>query len=206
MVRDVRGIVAVLLTALVVAGCTESEGTPAEPSVPTAVSTSPTAAPIDVSVIPPTIDEPYLTAVLAALDEVDSEATRMIYAAKNITPAAADYLNAIYSDDEFKRQVDNWYLSLAEDLELKGIRPTPGNRKTSIERVIAASPSCVWVAVTRDYSAVNIDPGPDRVEYTALEPVDRANDPRRVNRTAWMITDDGFLDDGSEPPNPCSSS
>jgi hypothetical protein len=204
MVRAVRGIVAVLLTALAVAGCTESKGTPAEPTVPTAVSTSSTTAPIDVSVIPPTIDEPYLTAVLAALDEVDSEATRMIHAAKNITPAAADYLNAIYSDDEFKRQVDRWYASFAHDLELKGIRPSPGNRKTTIERIIAASPACVWLAIKRDYTAVNVNPVPDRIEYLGMRPLDAANDLRGVNPTAWMVIVDGYRQDGAEPSNPCA--
>lgn len=203
MVRAVRGTVAVLITALAVTGCTRSEGTPAEPTVPTAVSTSSTTAPIDVSVIPPVIDEPYLTAVLAALDEVDSEATRMIVAAKNLTPAAADYLNAIYSDEEFTRQVDLWYASFAHDLELKGIRPSPGNRVTRIERIIDVSARCVWLAVKRDYSAVEFDPGPDRNEYVALQPLDRSNDLRGVNRTAWMITVDGFREDRSEPSNPC---
>jgi hypothetical protein len=203
MVRDVRGIVAVLVGALAVAGCTKSAGAPPEPTVPTAPSTSSTTAPIDVSVIPPVIDEPYLTAVLAALDEVDSEATRMIVAAKNLTPAAADYLNAIYSDEEFTRQVDRWYDSFAEDLQLGGIRPSPGNRVTTVDRIIATSPSCVWLAVRRDYSAVNFDPGPRRVEYVSLEPLDRSNDPRSLNRTAWMITEDGFLSNGGEPTNPC---
>lgn len=203
MLPSVRAVAVVLVAGLAVAACDASDGSPAEPTVPTAPSTSPTTAPIDVSVIPPVIDEPYLTAVLAALDEVDGEATRMIVAAKNLTPAAADYLNAIYSDDEFTRQADVWYLSIADDLELKGIRSPPGNRKTKVDRIIAASPKCVWLAVKRDYSAVNVDPGPDDTEYVALQPLDRSNDLRQVNRTAWMITDDVLLEDRSEPENPC---
>lgn len=90
MLPAVRVLAALLVGTVAVAGCRTSEGTPAEPTVPTAASTTATTAPIDVSVIPPTIDEPYLTAVLAALDEVDGEATRMIVGAKNITPASAD--------------------------------------------------------------------------------------------------------------------
>ncbi|MFP5375807.1 MAG: hypothetical protein ACLGIO_03365 [Acidimicrobiia bacterium] len=193
----------VVVVALAVAGCSQSAGAPPEATVPTAPPTSPTTAPVDVSVIPEVIDERYLTAVLAALDEVDSEATRMIVEAKNVTPAAADYLNAIYSDEETTRQVDRWIASFAHDPELGGIRPSPGNRVTTIDRVISASPSCVWLAVRRDYSAVNFDPGPDRVEYVALEPLDPTNDVRRVNRTAWMITTDGFRRDGAEPSDPC---
>ena len=199
----VRGVVAVLVTALAVAGCTESAGAPPEATVPTASSTSSTTAPIDVSVIPPVIDEPYLTAVLAALDEVEGEATRMIVAAKNVTPAAADHLNAIYGDKEFSLQVDAWYAGFADDPELKGMRPSPGDRRTTIERIIAASPTCVWLAVMRDYSAAEFDPGPDRVEYVMLQPLDRTNDLRGVNPTAWMMTLDGFRSDGAEPTNPC---
>lgn len=203
MLPVVRTLAAVVLTALAVVGCDQSAGAPPEPTVPTAVSTTSTSAPIDVSVIPPVIDEPYLNAVLAALDEVDGEATRMIVAAKNVTPAAADYLNAIYADEEFEKQVDLWYASFAHDLELKGILPQPGNRQTHIERIIESSSDCVWLAVRRDYSAVELDPGPDRIEYVALRPLDRANDPRRLNRTAWMIVVDGFREDGAEPSDPC---
>ncbi|MGH9151039.1 MAG: hypothetical protein ACRD03_01255 [Acidimicrobiales bacterium] len=200
-----RGIVAVVAAALAVAGCTGSAGTSAEPTVPTAAPTTPTTAPLDVSVIPEVIDERYLAEVLAALDEVDSEATRMIVAAKNVTPAAADYLNAVYSDEEVDRQLENWYRSIADDLELKGIRPSPGNRVTTVERVISASPACVWLAVRRDYSAVNFDPGPEEIEYVALRPLDPTNDVRGVNPTGWMITDDVLLADGSEPRNRCLS-
>ena len=203
MFCSVRGLAALVVVTLAVAGCTGSEGTPAEPTVPTAASTSSTTAAVDVSVIPQSIDEAYLTAVLAAIDEVDSEATRLIVAAKNLTPAAAEYLNAIYSDEEFTNQTELWYASFAEDLQLGGIRASPGNRKTTIERVIDASPICVWLAVRRDYSEVNLDPGPEDTEYVALRPLDRSNDPRGLNRTAWMITDDGMLADRSEPENPC---
>ena len=143
MLPAVRVLAALLVGTVAVAGCRTSEGTPAEPTVPTAASTTATTAPIDVSVIPPTIDEPYLTAVLAALDEVDGEATRMIVAAKNITPASADYLNAIYSDESLQRETDGWFESLADDPELLGVRPDPGNRRTTVERVIAAAPHCV---------------------------------------------------------------
>ncbi|HVM05939.1 MAG TPA: hypothetical protein VM242_12275 [Acidimicrobiales bacterium] len=206
MVRAARGIVAVLVTTVAAAGCSGGKATPAEPTVPTAVSTSSTTAPIDVSVIPPTIDEPYLNAVLAALDEVDSEATRMIVAAKNLTPPAAEYLNAIYSDEAMRREADGWFESLADDPQLSGIRPNPGKRRTVVDRVIVASPGCVWMAVRRDYSARNVKAVPDRLEYIALRPLDSSNDPRKINPTAWMITTDGFRADGLEPSNPCPAS
>lgn len=179
------------------------EGT-ADPTVPTAPSTSSTTArSIDVSVIPEKIDEPYLNAVLAALDEVDGQATRIIVATKRFPPEAADLLNSIYSDEEFDRQAELWFASIGDDPELQGIKPNPGSRKTIIERVISATPACAFLAVRRDYSRVNFEPGPDRTEYLALVPLDPSNNPKGANTTAWMIIADGLRKDAKEPSSPC---
>ena len=200
-----RRAAATLLIALAVSSCTESGGSAADPTVPTSAPTSSATSAPDVSVIPETIDEPYLNAVLAALDEVDGQATRIIKESKRLTPEAADLLNAIYSDDQTDRQADVWLESLATDPQLRRIVPDPGSRRTIIERLITASSSCVWAAVRRDYSKVAVDATPGPVEYLALRPLDRTNDPQGRNRTAWMITADGYRDDGAEPANPCRS-
>lgn len=205
-VRVVRGLAAVVLASLALVSCRESQGLPPEPTVPTAPSTTPTTAPIDVSVIPPVIDEGYVNAVLAALDEVDGQAARIIVAAKNVTPEAADLLNAIYSDDRFGIQVDAWYEAIGEDPQLTAIRPNPGNRKTTVRRLIGVSADCVWMAVERDHSANSTNPVPVREEYMLLRPLDRSNDPNGYNPTAWMITAEGARPDGSEPPNQCEPS
>ncbi len=202
------GIPALLVAViLALAACSGSGDNSADPTVPTAASTSSTTArAIDVSIIPEKIDEAYLNAVLAALDEVDGQATRIIVATKRFPPEAADLLNAIYSDEAFEDESEVWFRSIADDPELKGIKPRPGNRKSQVHRIIAAAPNCVWLAVKRDHSQVNFDPGPERTEYLALQPLDRANDPRARNPTAWMITVDGFREDGREPSNPCPGS
>lgn len=195
-----------MMALLALAGCSESKDLASEPTVPTAATTNATTATTpDVSVVPANIDEPYLNAVLAALDEVDGEATRMIYESKRLTPEAVDVLNAIYSDEQLQLETDGWFASLADDLELRGIRPNPGKRKTVVDRVIAASPTCVWLAVQRDYSSRNFASTPARIEYLALRPIDPSNDPRGMNPTPWMITVDGFRSDGAEPSNPCSA-
>ncbi len=186
------------------AACSGSGDSSADPTVPTAASTSSTTArAIDVSIIPEQIDEAYLNAVLAALDEVDGQATRIIVATKRFPPEAADLLNSIYSDEEFDRQAELWFASIGHDPELKGIRPDADRRKTAVERIIEASPQCIWLAIRRDYSAVNFDPGPDETEYLALEPLDRSNDPTQTNKTPWMITYDGKLQDDMQPKKPC---
>ncbi|MGI8685582.1 MAG: hypothetical protein ACR2MO_10935 [Acidimicrobiales bacterium] len=158
------------------------------------------------STIPQKIDEAYLNAVLAALDEVDGQAVRLIYATKQFTPEAADLVNAIYSDEETNRRANGWFSALAEDHELRSIKPNPGNRKTTVSRLITTMPACVWMAVERDHALDSVDPGPPRIEYVALRPLDRSNDPKGRNPTAWMITSDGFNPDGSEPGNQCEGS
>ena len=198
-----RALAAVVIASLVVAGCRASEGSPPEATVRTAPSTSSTTASIDVSVIPSVIDEPYLNAVLAALDEVDGEATRLIYAQKKLTPEAVDLLNAIYSDDQTDRQAAIWLDEIVGDPELTGIRPDTGQRRTTVERLISASPACVFIEVRRDYSRVAVDGTPGPLEYLALRPLDSSNDPEGRNRTAWMITADGYREDGAEPSDPC---
>ena len=201
----VRTRAAVVMASLVVAGCRASEGLPPEATVPTAPSTSSTTAPIDVSVIPPVINEPYLNAVLAALDEVDGEAGRIIVAEKRFTPEAADLLNAIYSDERFQVQAQVILSALSEDPALSSVKPNPGARTTSVERIISASPTCVWMAVKRDHSASSVHPLQPRTEFIALRPLDQSNDPQDHNRTAWMITAEGFNADGSEPASQCES-
>jgi hypothetical protein len=201
----VRGRIGVAVgIALVLAACAGGDDETPDPTVPTAVSTTSTTATPDVSVIPDRIDEPYLNAVLAALDQVDGDATRIIHSTKRLPPDAADLLNAIYSDEWFRVVTDNWFESLGMDPQLGGIRANPGNRRTTVERVISASPQCVWIAVRRDRSAVNVEPGPTRTEYVSLQPLDPENNKGNVNPTPWMITGDGYRQDGSEPSNPCS--
>ena len=205
MCPNVRGVIgSVVGIVLAVAACNGDSNGSADPTVPTAASSTTAAAAPDVSVIPENIDEPYLNAVLAALDKVDGDALRIIYETKRLPPEAADLLNAIYSDDWFKEETTLWFQSLARDPELKGIRPDPGNRKTVVERVISASRTCVWIAASRDLSAVNVDPGPSRTQYIHLQPLDQANDPKKVNPTSWMINEDGYRSDGQEPSDPCA--
>ncbi|MDP9387277.1 MAG: hypothetical protein M3Q48_04960 [Actinomycetota bacterium] len=195
-----------MAAGVLLAGCSgEGEGN-ASPTVPSSVSTTSTTAAPDVSVIPEVIDEDYVNAVLAALDEVYGKATRIIVATKRFPPEAADLIDSIYANEEFEHEANIWLQSLALDPELRNFRSEPGNRKTTVERIIAASPSCVWIAVRRDRSPANFDPGRHRTEYLALQPVDHSKDQKGLNPTAWMITTEGLRSDGTEPDNPCPGS
>ena len=172
-------------------------------TVPTEAPTSSTTAVADVSTIPPVIDEAYLNRVLEALDAVDGMATRIIVEKKDLVPEAAQLLAAIYDDEEFKDQTNAWLTLLDREPQLQSIRPSPGNRKTTINRIISESSSCVWLATKRDYSALATEPAGPYAEYMALRPLDPAKDPKNLNPTAWSIYESGSNPDGSEPPDPC---
>lgn len=197
---------AALLCISVLPAC--NDGGPDDPdtTVPTAASSSTSSTAVaaaDITVVPATIDEPYVDAVLAALDEIDGRATRMIVASKTVPETAISLLQAIFGDEQFLIEMGNRTESLRLDPQLTGVLANPGNRVTTVERIIAASPGCIWLAVQRDRSRVNVDPGSTRTEYVALQPVDPTNDPGDVNGTPWAITVDGRSRDGSEPTNPC---
>ena len=187
--------------------CSDGGTSTADPTVPTAAppTSSPAPATPDVSVIPATIDEPYLNAVLAALDEIDGQATRIIKSTKSFSKEAAGLLNAIYSDEWFDVQTEAWLTALAKDPALTAIKANPGNRKSTVERLITVKPDCVWMAATRDRTANSTTPSPPQVEFVALRPLDRSNDPSHRNPTAWMIATDGSNEDGTEPGNPCAA-
>lgn len=195
-----------LAAAVVLTGCaSEGEGN-AVPTVPSSVSTTSTTTAPDISIIPEVIDEAYLNAVFAALDEVDGQAARIIVATRKLTPDALARLNAIYSDEEFQIQLETWATVFRKDPELSTIKPVPPNRKTTVRRIITATRGCVWMEVQRDQSDAATVPLEPTIEYVALRPLDESNDPRRLNPTPWMITAEGFNEDSSEPGNQCESS
>ncbi len=191
--------VAALLLASTCSGG-EDEADPGA-TVPTEVTTSTTV--IDVSTIPAVIDEAYLNRVLEALDAVDGMATKIIVERKALVPDATGLLAAIYDGEEFTDQTNAWLIGLQQDPNLVSIKPQPGNRKTTVERIISASQGCVWLAVRRDYSGTASNPPAPQTEYVALRPLDKTKDRKGLNPTAWIITEDGFNEDGSAPRNPC---
>lgn len=199
-----RAAALAVLAAVVTACPGGRRDPPPEATVPTAPSsTSTTTTAVDVSVIPPVIDEPYLNRVLAALDEVELRAAEVIITNRSIVPEAAEILNSIYSDDEFTLQVDQWLTTLVDHPERLDFGLAAARRATAVQRVIAESPACLWLAVSRRYPQVESRAAFERTEYVALQPLDRSNDPKGSNPTAWMITAAGFRSDGEEPSNPC---
>ncbi|MGI8684408.1 MAG: hypothetical protein ACR2MO_04855 [Acidimicrobiales bacterium] len=197
-----------LVVAAATAACKSGGDATADPTVPIAVSTSTantssTTSVADIATIPDVIDAPYMNRVLAALDKVDTSAVRVIVETKDVPQRVAELYNSIYNDEWFTLKIDSWISALEEDRELSTIRRPVGDRVTTVDRLIATSPGCVWMAVKRDYSQTDVAPGEPRTEYLALQPLDPSNDPNHHNPTAWMITTDGTNNEGREPANPC---
>jgi hypothetical protein len=151
------------------------------------------------------IDAAYVNRVLAGLDAIDGDVTRLVAKTKTIPHEAYDRLRAIYADDKI--------LQVAIDLFQGYLRANllppsaePGNQATTISQLITTKSTCVFSRVHRDYSAVG--PGAaaptDRI-FVAVKRLDNSRDASGYNRTGWAIAYEGFPPDGSQPPDPCVS-
>jgi hypothetical protein len=169
----------------VLAACSDaSSDSRSGATVPRATTTT------DPYAVPATIDIPYLNRVFLALDHIDGDARRMILAAKRITPQAADLLHSIVTDAEFKVQADIWNDFI--DQGAPGMRADPGDRKTTVLRVIRAGASCVALDVQRNYNAIRVEPKDPSATKVSL--VRRAAVP--PNPTPWAIAGEGTVRGG----------
>lgn len=162
------------------------------------------AAPVPTSAIPvagaeeaATIDE-----ILAGLDGVMGDLQRILVRERRITPEVTDRLQAIYVGPELLNQIDAFRTDVANDLV--GIKDPPGNRVTTVSRLITVSPICIFVEVSRDYSPVTAGqaPSPSKL-YVVLVTKSEADDPRQLNPTPWAMLYDGIQVDGSQPEDVC---
>ena len=152
--------------------------------------------------VPAAIDAAYVNRVLAGLDQVMGDAGRNLVRSRTITADVYDRLKSIYADNSLLQLVVD---SVEEEIRknLSGYKPNPGNRVTTVTRVVTAQSSCIFVRVQRDYSAMSPGAGTTDPQWVALRPLDQSRDPRQYNRTSWAMTFDGFTPDGSQPANPC---
>ncbi len=186
------------------AACSKSEPE-AQPRTTVQILTTTTTT--DPYAPPPVIDEAYVNRVLAGLDQVVGDVVRMVARKRAVTPEAEEYLRAVYSDEgrAFVRHRDG----LREDAKegMAGVRPEPGNKVTTVSRLISIRADCVFAQVQRDFSPVVYEPNPElAVQWVGLKPLDTRRDPRGLNPTPWMYVYDGFPQDHSQPSDPCAAS
>lgn len=182
---------ALLLAFSAASGCSSRSGTAVDDD-PTRVAAPPHQA----------LDEASVNAALAALDAVMGDVQRILVRERTLTGEVTDRLRAIYAGPELGLQLD----ALARDVRdgLAGYAPVPGNRTTTVTRMISATDTCVFAEVRRDYRAVADRPDAGSATlYVALVPKDPAEDVNHLNPTPWAMLYDGAQPNGSQPPSPC---
>ena len=147
-------------------------------------------------------EEATLDAVLAGLDGVTGDVQRILAKERRITPEVVDRLQAIYTGPELLNHLDAFRADVSNGLAR--YRAVPGNRVTTMSRVITSSPICVFAEVQRDYSPIIEGPAPRPARlYVVLVPKHEDDDPRQLNPTSWAMLYDGVQEDGSQPEDVC---
>ena len=192
----VWGVAAGMVVAVGVAGC---GGDDSGADGPTA--TVPTVPP-DPYAVPAVIDEAYVNRVLAGLDQASGDVTRLVVGARTIPPEAIERLRSIYVGDFLQVRLDSFQGDLLADF--KGYKDNPGNRRTTVARIIVATPACIFAQVNRDISDVSLNPDPRlSTQWVGLVLIDPSTDPLDYNPTPWGFKVDGLQRDYSQPANPC---
>lgn len=118
-----------------------------------------------------------------------------------ISPRVSERIKALYGTGE---KYDRTVSSLEDE---KDYRPAqePGNRITTVTRMITAKPTCIYAQVVRDFRPVK-GTVTGQVAWVGLRPISALADQGQHNPTPWMYVVDGVMPDLSEPPNPCAGS
>lgn len=196
-----RGTLAVV-GVMLLSGCASRSTGAAVPSatVPTAPALTTTTGPYD---RPPVIDAAYVNRVLAGLDAVYGDVTRMVVSTKRIPPEALARLRAMYDDD---KAVD-FNLNGIQDLlaaGMPGISQSPGNQVTTVVNLITTRSTCLFASAQRDFRAVGPNGLPAFSLWVALVPLNPARDPAHYNATSWAFRYEGFPPDRTQPADPCT--
>jgi hypothetical protein len=158
---------------------------------PTTISTSPSTA-VDHSaapnpdVVPPFITAAYVNAVLVVLNHVYGNATRDLRTSLAVSPMVKTDLRSIFNDPLYEQQVHAATLSLQG--VINNVRSQPGDLKTTVLRLIAASNTCIFAETKTDFSAAFIHPTPEPAsEYFELARKQSGDDPNHLNPTPWAF-------------------
>lgn len=188
-----------VLVLVLAAGCTGT-GDQAERGSPDPSRTPATTTPERYEV-PAAIDAAYVNRVLAALDAVDGEVFRLYLRDRAISPGISARIKALYGTGE---KYDRTVRELEDERDNRPARE-PGNRITTVTRLITTTPTCIYAQVTRDFRPV-MGTVSGLVAWVGLRPISALAEQGQYNPTPWGYVVDGFMPDRSEPPNPCAAS
>lgn len=151
-------------------------------------STSTTTAPSDPYAVPAVIDEAYVNRVLAALDQLDGDVTRRVVATRLPGTDDLPLLRAIYNDPQLQIELDK-LVRLAQR-GFTQFKMPPGNRRTTVLRLVTSQSDCILSETRTDYSQVVLSPqqdSPDEVFLVTLRPTQPRADPQNINPTPWSF-------------------
>jgi hypothetical protein len=167
---------------------------------------APTTATTAVSyAVPAQIDAAYVGRVMQALDHVYGDAIRIMARDRAVDEPFLKHLLALYTDRFFRLAQDAWVKESA--MGLGTLAPQPGDPVTTVTHLLRAEPTCVVAEAVRDFGPIRTTP-PEQPphRYIALVPSAADRDPGHLNPTPWVMTYDGYTDDGSPPEDPCRAS
>jgi len=152
--------------------------------------------------VPEVIDEAYVNRVLAGLDQVVGDAVRLVVKSRQMDEEVFYLLKSVSVGDTFQLKLDGLQADLMRGLPT--YNEQPGNKKTTVTRLITTMETCIFAEVQKDFSAVNISGQPSlSTQWVVLVPLDTTRDEYNHNPTPWMFLYDGFLQDQSQPPDLC---
>lgn len=190
-----------MLVAIVAGACSPGGADGPETTVPTSATTVATTAVADPFAIPALIDAAYVDRVLAALNKVEGDLVRELVERNAVDTSARSRLRAIYNDPKFEQEFDSLIKLFGRGTaEFK--RP-PGDRVTTVTEVVSASPACILVRTSSDYSDVVVNPPPKEpgeVDVTTLRPTQAEADPENLNPTPWSVSSDESVSAVDAPP------
>lgn len=197
-------VTAVTVLAFVGGACSSDDdgggSTPAtQPAPPTTTTTI--IQPADPYAIPEVIDEAYVNRLLAALDQIDGDILRRVVASEGIDAEVPKMLRAIYNDPQYDEELEGIRRVLGRGLE--AFRRPPGNRKTTVERLVEARSDCVFFEARTDSSEVLkvVAPEPQgELELLTLRPKQKGADPSGVNPTPWSVANAEVIERGAVAP------
>jgi len=180
----------ILVAALAIAGgCNGKADGGSKPQPPASTSTTSSYD------VPAVINETYVNRVLSALDQVDGDVTRRLVMTRTLDQQR---LRAIYNDPQL--EFDELTRTLGTDLSQ--YKTPPGNRKTTVSRLITVKPDCILLEVEKNFAEVVRAPPPrppDDVDIITLKPTQPGADPRDTNPTPWSIGNAEVIKRGTTP-------
>ncbi len=178
---------------------------PSTTAAPAASTTATTSSAQDVvDPVPAVITVPYVNAVLAQLEAVYGNASRLLVRSRSVSPLVLSDLRAIFNDPEYGAQTQIFRQAAAQPI--RGVRAVPGNRVTTVVRGVTMSRSCIFVQTKTDYSQVDVTTVPGRgTEFFTLHPKQAGVDPAHLNHTPWAIAGTASYPTSVQEPDQCDS-